>query len=251
MPALILGRDVHHHAACFDEIAVAVDQQLVAQHDSRTVVFNAHAFPTHVPQGVIIYNLENVDVQVSGDAFAGHEIWDFSTRNAARWRGQRPAVTAVPVGHHVSMERFQPLPWSQRDVDVLFTGCLNPRRRQVLDALDCAGLKTVVLSTAYGGVRDALLARSKIALNMLFYEEGTFAVLRSAHCAANSVAVIAESANEAPSWAHPPPVPYAELVDVCRDLLAGGEQQVSSAASDALEKFRTHPLKLPEPRARL
>lgn len=246
MPARILGRDVHLHAACFDEIAAAVEQQLVAAHDLRTVVFNAHAFPALVPQGAIIYNLENVDVQIGGDAFAGHEIWDFSARNAARWRGQRPAVNVVPVGHHASMERFQPLPWDQREIDVLFTGCMNPRRQHVLEGLTRAGLRIVVLSTAYGQARDKLLARSKLALNMLFYEDGTFAVLRSTHCGANSVAVVSEAANEAPAWAHPAPVPYDRLVDTCRELLAGGEQRVAEAAASALEKFRERPLKLPE-----
>ena len=245
---MILGRDVHLHAACFDEIATAVDQLLVDAGDPRTVAFNAHAFPDRVAPDAIVYNYENVDVQVSGSAFVDNEIWDFSERNAARWRDRRRAVRHVPAGYHPSMERFKPLPWSERDVDVVFAGCMNPRRQRVLEALGHYGLKTMVLSTAYGPERDKMLARAKLAVNMLFYEEGTFAVLRTAHCAANALPVVSEAANEAPPWAYPAPVTYDQIVDACRELLASGEEKLAETATEALRRFREHPLKLP-PRA--
>ena len=102
---MILGRDVHLHAACFDEINTAVDQLLASSCDPRRVVFNAHAFPDRVPPDAIVYNFENVDVQVSGSAFVDHEIWDFSERNR---RGGavvgepsstcRPAITSAWSG---------------------------------------------------------------------------------------------------------------------------------------------------------
>lgn len=247
---MILGRDVHFHAACFDEISAAVDQLIAVASDTRLVVFNAHSFPDRVPLDAIVYNFENVDVQVSGNAFVDHEIWDFSERNAARWRDRRRSVHHVPAGYHSSMERFQSLPWIDRDIDVVFTGCMNARRQRVLDALAHHGLRTTVLSTVYGPERDKILARAKLAVNMLYYEEGTFAVLRTTHCVANSVAVVSEAANEAPGWAYPAPVPYAQLVDACRDLLAGGEEKLVSTAEEALRRFREHPLRLPaEPKS--
>jgi hypothetical protein len=242
---MIIGRDVHLHAACFDEISTSVDRLLIAANDPRVVVFNAHAFPNRVPPGAIIYNLENVDVQVSGDAFPDHEIWDFSGRNATRWRDPRKPVHHVPAGHHSSMERFQPLPWDDRDIDIVFTGCMNVRRQHVLDTLARRGLKILTLSTVYGPDRDKILARAKLAINMLYYEDGTFAVLRTAHYAANSIAVVSEIANEAPTWTYPAPVPYARLVDSCHDLLEGGEEKLVSVAAEALRRFREHPLKLP------
>lgn len=242
---MILGRDVHLHAACFDEIKTAVDRILSAANDPRIVVFNAHTFPDRVPPEAIIYNLENVDVQINGDAFREHEIWDFSERNVTRWRGTRRAVCHVPPGYHQSMRRFQPLPWNQRDIDVVFTGCMNARRQHMIEMLASHGFKILALSSAYGPARDTILSRAKLALNMLYYEDGTFAILRTAHCVSNSVTVVSEIANEAPSWAYPEPVAYYQLVDSCRDLLAGGEERVTSAAAEALRRFREHPLKLP------
>ena len=243
---MILGKEAHLHAACFDEISTAVDQLLGEANDPRTVVFNAHTFPDRVPPDAIIYNWENVDVQVSGVAFPDHEVWDFSIRNTTRWRGPRRDVHHVPVGHHASMERFHPLPWNERDVDVVFTGCMNARRQRVVDALERHGLKVVTLSTVYGLARDQILARAKLAINMLYYEDGTFAVLRTAHYAANSIAAVSEAANEAPAWAYPDPVPYARIVDSCRELLQGGEEALVGTSVEALRRFREHPLRLPE-----
>lgn len=242
---MILGRDVHLHAACFDEISTAVDRLLIDANKPRIVVFNAHSFPDRVPPNAIIYNLENVDVQVSGDAFAGHEVWDFSNRNVTRWRGRRKAVHHVPPGHHSSMERFQPLPWNERDIDVVFAGCMNDRRQHVFDELARRGLKIMTLSTLYGPDRDKILARSKLAINMLYYEDGTFPVLRTAHYTANSIPAVAEIANEVPVWAYPAPVPYERLVESCRELLEGGEEKLIVTAAEALRRFREHPLKLP------
>jgi hypothetical protein len=242
---MILGRNVHLHAACFDEISTAVDSLLTAANDPRRVIFNAHSFPDRVPPGAIIYNFENVDVQVNGDAFPDHEVWDFSERNATRWRGTRRAIHHVPAGHHASMERFQPLPWNERDIDVVFAGWPNPRRQFVFDALAWHGLNTLGLSTVYGPERDKILARAKLAINLLYYEDGTFPVLRSAHCAANSITTVSEIANEAPAWIYPTPLPYAQLVDSCRELLEGGEETVANTAVEALQRFRAHPLRLP------
>lgn len=247
---MILGRDVHLHAACFDEISTAIDQLLIAEKDPRVVVFNAHAFPNLIPPEAIVYNLENVDVQVNGDAFPAHDIWDFSQRNAARWRGGRRTITHVPAGYHVSMERFKPLPWSERDIDVVFAGCMNDRRHRVVDSLARYGFKIRTLSDIYGIERDKIVARAKVTINMLFYENGTFPVLRTAHYAANSIAVISEIANEAPAWAYPEPVPYHQIVDSCRELLASGEERLADTAAEALRRFREHPLTLPSDKPR-
>ena len=242
---MILGKEQHVHAACFEEISTAIDKVLIAADDHRVVVFNAHSFPQRVPTDAIIYNFENVDVQISGDAFPEHEIWDFSQRNAARWRGSRRAVTHVPIGYHGSMQRFDPLPWKERDIDIVFAGCMNDRRHRVINTLERCGLRVLTLWALYGPDRDKILARAKIAINMLFYEDGSFPVLRTAHCVANSIAAVSETANDAPAWVHPPPVPCHDLVESCRTLLADGEEKIAATSANALSRFREHPLTLP------
>ena len=240
---MILGRDVHLHAACFDEINGAVDRLLIAANDPRIVVFNAHAFPDRVPPDAIVYNLENIDVQVRGDAFPAHEVWDFSARNATRWRGPRRAVRHVPPGYHSSMERFLPLPWNERDIDVVFTGCMNARRQHVLDALARHGLKTLTLSTAYVPIatRSWRARRSRSTCSTTRTAPSPSCVPRTTPRTPSPPS--RRSRTKPPYGYIQRRLPYTRLVDSCRELLEGGEEKLVGIAAEALRRFREHPLR--------
>ena len=246
-PTLILLRDRHLHAACFDEIDLAVRKILADRLDDRAVAFNAHSVPPHaVPAGAIVFNLENVGIQVSTDMFAGHEIWDFSARNVERWRDAGRDARHVPVGYHPSMTRFSPLPWQDRDIDVVFTGCLNDRRARVLDDLVQRGLRVRSLTGVYGSDRDSVLARSRVAINMLFYPGGVFPALRSAHLVANRIAVVSECAAEEPSWVTPLSVSYDALADRVAFLARDSSQEEADViAANAFAALSKSPLLLP------
>ena len=60
-----------------------------------------------------------------------------------------------------------------RDVDVLFFGLMNPRRAALLAAVNASGLAVHVLTgetMTFGGALDTILARTKIVLNLHFYD---------------------------------------------------------------------------------
>lgn len=231
---MILGCDVHPAAACFEEIDAAVSAMT-----DRTVCFNAHAFPKQVPAGAVVYNLENVPGQVPDPAslWHGHEVWDFSASNAAKYD-----ATHVPIGYHPSMERFTLSP--KRDIDVVFTGCMNDRRSAVLTALADRGLNVVAIGPRdmFGKERDALLARSKLALNMLFYEDGVFPALRVAHLVANKVPVLSETCPE--GWPFVSTVPYSRLVDEALAMVRD-EPYAKWTARNAYQCFTEMPMGLP------
>lgn len=233
---MILGRFKHPPSAAFDEINAAVEALTL-----RTVCFNAHEYPHSIPDGAVVFNLEN-PAQVCEAArreWEGHELWDFSERNAAELGAKH-----VPVGYHPSMERFRRRPSDQRDIDVVFTGCMNERRAKVLDELRMRGLHVVHVPSGslYGFARDAILARAKLALNMLFYEDGTFPALRVAHLVANRIPVLSETCPE--EWNFVPTVAYEDLVDAAEGFIKGGGP-FYSLAEDAFAQFKVRPLVLP------
>lgn len=227
---MICGRFEHPPSACFDEIDAAVRAMT-----DRVVCFNAHAFPA--PPGATIFNTENLPEQVPDwkERFAGHELWDMSARNCALTGAKH-----VPIGYHPSMTRFERAP--VLDIDVIFTGSMNERRRVVLQALADKGLKVVHVGPGtYGAARDAQLARAKLALNMLFYEDGVFPSLRVAHLIANRVPVLSEYAHEAPAWSGSS-VDYRSLVEVARAYLA---DHFDDDVHVRLDAFRACPMALP------
>lgn len=228
---MILGRDVHVHAACFDEINTAVEALT-----DRVVCFNAHHFPA--PPGAVIYNLENVPGQVDPAIWAGHECWDFNAANAARY-----GATHVPVGYHPSMQRFGRA--ADLDIDVVFAGSMNSRREVVLHGLSRAGLNVVVVPHAmYGAARDNILCRAKLALNMQYYDDGAWPALRAAHLVANRVPMLSEAHPDC--WPFVASCPYMRLIDVAVAMIRAPLPIFGcDLAERSFEEFRKMPMVIP------
>jgi hypothetical protein len=244
----ILGYDKYPALQCFDELRDAVAALEAASQNPRTIVFGAHLAPDDVPPGAIVYNLENVPMQVPRASFAGHELWDFSTRNVEQWKGRagdHPPVHHVPVGYHPSMERFARKPWAERDIDVVFTGHLSTRRAELLNAIKARGLNVVhVPIPTFGAERDAYLARAKLAINVLYENAWIFPFPRAAHLVANRVPMLSEHAPEAPEWALDQ-CSAEEMPALCAKLIAAGEAALDEMAESAYRAFKRHPLALP------
>jgi hypothetical protein len=227
---MILGLTAASPANCFVEIDEAV-RQLRGRDD---VYFNAHVFDA--PEGGVVFNLENVPGQVDPARWESRHVWDFSASNAAKYDAEH-----VPVGWHASMERFARS--AELDIDVVFTGCLNPRRIRVLEALADRDLNVVVIPPGvYGTERDAVLARAKLALNMLFYEDGIFPALRVAHLVANRVPVLSERCPE--GWGFVPTCDYSEIVDAAERRVRSRVSAEDNACF-SYERFRQMPMVLP------
>ena len=133
---------------------------------------------------------------------------------------QVPRVAHVPIGYVPELTRIVPAP---EDIDVLFYGIFSQRRRAVLDALRARGLRVEWLLGLYGPARDAVIARSKIVINMHLHEAQVFEIVRVSYLLANRRTVVSERG------AHPTDesdlesgiafAAYDELVDRCVELL--------------------------------
>lgn len=227
----------------FEELDAAVTQ--IIGRDDR-VYFNAHLDQSAVPSGAVVYNLENVGIQLQPKRFfARQRVWDFSQRNVSRWRAVGRDAVYVPVGFHPSMVRFTPRPWLERKNDVAFIGCMNARRQAVLDDLRRRGLRVQGIFGVFGTARDDILAHSRVILNMLYYDDGVFPVLRQIHAVANGLPVVSETAPEAPGWVHPGPVPYHLLADRVYELARASAENVDAVVRYALSALSPHRLLLP------
>jgi SAM-dependent methyltransferase len=209
----------------------------------RQIVFGAHLLDERgvaaLPPDAIIYNSEQVLADspwLSGPyrrALSSHPAWDYSAENIRR-AAQLGVGTLrhVPLGYVPELSRIAP---ADEDVDVLFYGCVNPRRQAVLRALEAAGLKVVALFGVYGEERDRAIARARIVLNMHFYESKIFEIVRVAYLLSNARAVVAECG---PDTAIEPDlrdailgVPYEELVEACLQLAKQPERRQALAAA--------------------
>jgi hypothetical protein len=108
----------------------------------------------------------------------------------------------------------------EQDIDVLFFGCVNPRRAKVLNELIDRGVKVAHSSDLYGAERDEAIARAKIVLNVHHYAAKIFEAARVSYLLANRCFVVTEEAEHMPWSGAYVAVPYDRLVETCITYLA-------------------------------
>lgn len=177
----------------------------------------------------VLYNLEQIE---PGSPWCGpglvgllarHRVVDYSRQNIARLAelGLHD-VGLLEIGHHRVLERID-APIDQ-PIDVLFYGSLNERRAAVLHDLDRRGVRVHHAFGVYGAARDALIAQSKVVLNLHHFEAKVFEVVRVSYLLANGRFVVSETGGdaelEAPFRDALAFADYDELADVCERFVA-------------------------------
>jgi 2-polyprenyl-3-methyl-5-hydroxy-6-metoxy-1,4-benzoquinol methylase len=177
-----------------------------------------------LPPGTIIYNLEQLGSSHLSPVYYGlakrHQIWDYSPVNIAVWQHRQCAFppVLVEIGYTPELRRIAVAPI--QDIDVLFYGSINEQRRSILLQLQEADVRVHAVFGAYGKERDALIARSKLVLNLHCYGAKLFEVVRVSYLLANSKAVVSEEAADIGDFAQAVAVaPCDGIVEKCIELL--------------------------------
>jgi len=237
------------HSAAFSEVAETIHFALQALgHDSvittdgdlagrQHIVLGSNflpAFPLPLAKNAIVYNLEQVDVASSWlrpeliTIFRRHELWDYSQRNVLAFQALGVHVNRVlPIGYAAQLTRLQPA--AERDIDVLFVGSMNARRKAIIDGMRAAGLQTEAVFGVYGTQRDAMISRAKLLLNIHFYEAKVLEIVRLSYWLANRCAVLSERGadpQEDEQFAGGVAfAPYDDLVSRARALIAAPDER--------------------------
>lgn len=168
-------------------------------------------------------------------------VWDYSEENAAflKQRGFS-RVAHLPLGFHPALSRIRHLPEADKDIDVLFYGSMNPRRKAILEPLSKL-CRVRALFGLYGEQRDGWIARSRIVLNLHYYEAKILEQVRLCYLLNNGCCVVSENSDRNPYAEAMVSGPYRELIELCRRLLERPEsrEQVRARCRDLAEK---HPM---------
>lgn len=235
-------------AACFEEVAETLRCGLRSigregvPGQARDIVLGANMLPPGYQGTGVLYNLEQrgsswLESPAALDLLRRHEVWDYSASNIA-WLTERGVrAKHLPIGYARELTR---IPERERDLDVLFYGVLNERRQRVLDGLRERGLSVCHCFGAYGAERDDLIARSRIVLNLHYYDARIFEIVRCSYLFANRACVVSEESEDVPPELRGSVhfAPYDRLVDECVRLLASSEQryEIAHRAHEAFKK---------------
>jgi len=223
----------------------------------RFIIFNAHvllpvlATGLPLPPDAIIYNAEQVpDGPIPTNQMwwfpylallRNRQVWDYSETNIERFR--RRGVNNVKhcrVGWYPNSGSCVEATFN--DVSVLFVGSLNPRRAELIDRLHGLGIDVKHLFGLYGYQRDHWIARSKIVLNVHFYDKPIFEIFRVSHLLASKKCVVSEGGGcdselEAFAANATKLVSYDEIPEACVRLLEVDEERKFWART-GYERFR-------------
>lgn len=186
---------------------------------------------------VIVYNFEQFDTHshwFSSDYMAllkSKPYWDYSKRNIEAVKKVCPDIEA----HHVPFAYDQILDYSyvrrdvfrtkSKDIDVLFYGSMNDRRAKVIDQIKNMGLNVQAVFGIYGPELSILIHRSKVVLNMHYYDSSVFEAVRVLPLLASRVAVVSEKSVDDEEYKYLDPVrglrvtDYDNLAVCCKELV--------------------------------
>jgi hypothetical protein len=248
------------HSQCFTEAGFLLKHSLASLGIECDITFNDLArdrinilLGWHLLQwcdalagaAYIPYQLEQLS-DASWTAFIGAkqeilvhalDVWDYSKENIRFLAGRGIPGRHVPLGYHECLERI-PLV-AKKDIDVLFYGSSNERRTRVLDYLAHDKDLTIrSLFGVYGKQRDDCIGRSRIILNIHYYDTQILEAVRISYLLNNRCFVVSEQSQVNPYAAVKIPMyQYAELADTCRVFLTD-ENGMENLAQTTYRQFK-------------
>ena len=221
--------------------------------EARNIIIGCHlldpASVNRLPQSSIIlnteqlYNDEDYWVNKVTNWTSRFETWDYSRLNLEKLSTlPHSKLGFLPIGYHRELARIKSA--DEQDIDVLFYGSVNERRQKILADLTNAGLRVQAIFGVYGQQRDALIARSKVVLNMHLHKSQIFEIVRVFYLMINGKAVVGEvgerTAIESCYLDGIQPATYDGLVDWCRTLVFDAELR-RSVEKKAFDTIRLMP----------
>ena len=220
---------------------------------SRNIIFGSCIAPRRIgrtiPANSIIFNLEQINENSKwcNNDYLTHlrdfAVWDYSAENIAGLDHLGVKGCAhVPFGYVPEMRRITRA--SNPDVELLFYGLITERRQALVSRLFNSGVHILASQAAFGALRDTLLGRTRLVLNIHQFLPARLEIVRLGYVWANSVAVLSERRHdtEIPEYLHEACAfaEYDDLFETARGLLAEPER-IRQQAERGFRAFSSHP----------
>ncbi len=202
--------------------------------ESAVLVMCANLLPpgATLPSHFIIYQMEQISPESRwiSESYLSllkrHVVWDYSPLNIANLEQLGVRADLCEVGY---MPCLTEIPSRPKEIDVLFIGSQNDRRLAILRQLAERGVKVRAIFGEYGQNRTEALARSRISLNIHYYDAKIFEIFRCSYFMANRQCIVSERGLDraledqyAKGIAF---VPYDQLAEKCLQLLSDEKQR--------------------------
>ncbi|HRK37706.1 MAG TPA: hypothetical protein PK347_04890 [Burkholderiaceae bacterium] len=95
-------------------------------------------------------------------------IWHLASNQVPIYQNMfsSSSVFYLPHGYTDAFGRVVQVPWAHKDIDAIFTGTLTPHRLKVVECLKQNGINALAVKAVNSVVREDLVGRSKIGINL-------------------------------------------------------------------------------------
>jgi len=210
-----------------------------------------------LPKNYIAYQLEQTAIDNSRPWFSdeyikrlvgAREVWDYSLQNIVNIKSKLasqsircPSFRYVPITYLPLFDKGDET--VEKEIDVLFYGSTNARRERMMMGLKKAGLRVHFAGyNLWGPKRIELVNKSRIVLNIHYYEDPILEATRLAPLVSQGAYVVSEpSVDRALDkfWSrYVEFVEYDSIVERCQNLIASDRQYT---LREAHNNFRQEP----------
>lgn len=150
-----------------------------------------------IPDDSIIVNLEQLAIGAWNhvkyiNILKRFQVWDYSTANI-EWMKKQGINNIGKINIGYSDVLTSGIHNKEKDIDVLFYGAINDRRKAILDQISSHNIKIYYSNyNLFDNERDIMISRSKIVINVHYYIKNIFEVVRVSHLLSNKAFVISE-----------------------------------------------------------
>ena len=168
----------------------------------KNIIFGAHLLNddmiNSIPSNTIIFNTEQIESineiwkrRILLLASKGIVFWDYSNHNLDLLLTKLNVKGRLfEIGFQKNLQRIKMN--DNKEVDVLFYGSLNNRREKIINNLLKKNVKVKCLFGVYGKDRDDWIGKSKIVLNLHYYESKIFEIVRIFYLLTNAIPIVSE-----------------------------------------------------------
>ncbi len=170
------------------------------------------------------------------------QVWDYSPENQKFLKSYNIDTRLIPLGFNEKLQRINPAP--VKDIDVLFYGSTHERRFNIVKTLESL-CKITAHFGVYGAIRDNLIARSKIVLNVHAYANlKIMEQVRLFYLLTNNCFVLSEECYSHPYGDGIITFPYEQIIEGVMTWLKKDQEreEVIVKGAEALKKLNTKEL---------
>lgn len=107
-----------------------------------------------------------------------------------------PNILYFPLNYSKYLDNVKKINENKKDIDILFLGTINDRRKYILEKLKKKYIVVIGSNNLWKEERDSIISRSKIIINIQYYENGLLEMVRLSYLLSVGAFIISEKGRE-------------------------------------------------------